>query len=84
MSLTATPVPRFHKLFLEDLGQDFLYFVVDGRGRIVKAGPFQDWFWSGKTLTVSTFAPGDYLYFEDDGARLNYRVERVEPLEAWP
>jgi hypothetical protein len=35
------------KLHLEDHGQDFLWFVVEG-DKVIEAGPFQNWLWAGK------------------------------------
>lgn len=72
-----------YKLHLEDHGQDFLWFVVEG-GRVIDAGPFQAKLWVGKLATRTRFAPGDTIFLKDTGGQsvysLRYPVVRVDVL----
>lgn len=76
---------RRYKLHLEDRGQDFTWFLIEG-DMIIDAGPFQAWLWAGKRLTAKRFAAGDALTFaaplvEGASQTLNYRVTKVERVE---
>lgn len=71
------------KLYLEDQGQDFLYFIIDGN-TIVEAGPFQNSVWAGREVWPSTakWRKGSRVDFPAQKGtremRLNYPVIRVE------
>jgi len=75
---------RRYKLQLEDLGQDFRWFVVED-DTIIDAGPFQALLWAGRKLTANRFAVGDALTFVtplEPGApaTLKYHVTGVTKL----
>ncbi len=74
-----------YKLQLEDRGQDFTWFLVEG-DIIIDAGPFQAWVWVGKRLTAKRFAVGDAPTFaaplaEGAPTTLNYLVTKVDRVE---
>jgi hypothetical protein len=67
------------KLHLEDHGQDFLWFIVEG-SKVIEAGPFQNWLWAGKTvIPPKKWKRGSRVVWLD-GRTLNYPVTRAE---AW-
>lgn len=73
------------KLHLEDQGQDFLWFIVEGR-TIVDCGPFQYSVWVGRKVDPSTakWRKGSRVDFPPQrgtrAMRLNYPVVKVEKL----
>lgn len=67
------------KIYLDDHGQDFLWFVVDDK-KIVKCGPFQAWLWVGKhIMPPKKWRKGSRVVFKD-GSKLKYPVIRAEPV----
>jgi hypothetical protein len=67
------------KIHLEDHGQDFLWFIVDGT-KVIEAGPFQNWLWAGKTLVPpKKWRRGSRVVW-DNGTTLHYPVRRAEVL----
>lgn len=70
---------------LEDRGQDFTEFYVDGAGLIVDARPFQSWLWSGCRIKEKHIKRGDRLtLIGKDGKQMHpliYPVRKVRQLK---
>lgn len=66
------------EIHLEDMGQDFLYFIVEGR-KIIETHPFQGFVWNGRII-VSNLVVGGAITF-DDGNSLKYRITKIEPVK---
>lgn len=53
----------YTKIFFEDNGQDFLYWIIDDQGRVVSAGPFQNELWKDSVVDLNSLEPGEPLFF---------------------
>ena len=52
-------------LHFEDLGQDFLRWELDAKGRVIGCGPFQAFSWVGcQVLVFEKLKAGDSLFYE--------------------
>lgn len=74
--------PRtYTKIFFEDNGQDFLYWIIDDQGRVVSAGPFQNAFWKDNMVDLDSLEPGKPLFFtfklNGESLELKHKVEKV-------
>ncbi len=64
---------------LEDCGQDFLEFDIQG-GKIIATRPFQGFVWDGLEVLNDFLSHGDHIDFVN-GRSLRYRVVGVRELE---
>lgn len=74
---TGTPT---RVIYLEDNGQDFLRFYVDGNNVIVKTEPAQGWIWDGRQVKAEV---GDFVEVEAKNGfvPLRHRAERVVDVQ---
>lgn len=73
------------KLYFEDKGQDFLWWVVDENGVVTDCGPFQASLWVGNTVIApELLLVGDQPEFiskQGNALLLNYKIEKIEIYE---
>jgi hypothetical protein len=75
------------KIFFEDRGQDFLWWVVDDKGAVIDCGPFQATVWTKCTVLNHDrlFVGGGVLIKtpqEEKPLTINYLIESIETLKA--
>lgn len=78
---TETSVKK--KITFKDQGQDFLWFIIDGR-KIVDCGPYQSWVWCGMLAFNPDLKVGERLEVtnkEGSSATINYPVIEIEILD---
>ena len=71
----------YTKIFFEDNGQDFLYWIIDDQGRVVSAGPFQNEIWRDNVVDLDSLEPGEPLFLTSkhngEYMELIHKVEKV-------
>ena len=72
------------RLHFDDQGQDFLYWELDGKGRVIGCGPFQADVWRGlHVLRHEALRPGEVVHYVRPGEstsqnHIRYPLRRVE------
>lgn len=72
------------KIYFEDKGQDFLWWIIDEFGLVIDCGPFQGFVWIGSTVDLDTIKEGSNLCLETDSVgymMLKHKVESIEVIE---
>lgn len=67
------------RIYLEDHGQDFLWFDVT-RDEVTGCGPFQAWLWVGKKLRPPIKWKRGSRVIWKDGSTLRYPVTRTSKV----
>lgn len=67
------------RVHLRDDGQDFLWLDVGLDGRVVGAGPFQAWLWTGKLVRVEQLRRGGLvpIFLNRNWTTLRYPITRI-------
>ncbi|HAZ00683.1 MAG: hypothetical protein A2W90_14495 [Bacteroidetes bacterium GWF2_42_66] len=71
------------KIYFEDHGQDFLWWIIDENGTVIDCGPFQASVWVDCKVLNNEIEIGEFVVFETkvgDIMELKYSIEKIEEL----
>jgi len=78
------------KIYFEDQGQDFLWWVINKDGLVTDCGPFQKQVWTGNTVVdhdhIKVGETIDIILKSPKGMRglnireVNYKIEKIESI----
>lgn len=81
MAKKTNPVLK-KKITFEDHGQDFLWFIIDGK-TVLDCGPYQALVWKGKRIINPSLKVGEKIILDrgdDDWMTVSYPIEKIEIL----